>query len=478
MDNNLQQEGNKLTKGVATLLGDPKKAMLKLSLPMVIAMSVQSLYNLADKIWVSGLGKEALSATGIFFPFMMLAIALSTGLGIGGGSAISRRIGAADRQGANDVATHTVVFAIILSILYSIPLFFYAYFIFKILGADQALEMSLSYGQVMFAGSIFIFLANIGNSLLRSEGKAKEAMIAILTGVMLNVILDPLFIYQFTVPVSGTLIISVGLNWGVAGAAYATIISYAVSCFLLGYWIVIKKDNYVNLSFKQFRFRKDISKDIFRVALPSTLAQGSMSLMMLLLNLIVTLVAGYVGVAIFQTGWTVVSIATLPLLGIASAVTAVSGATFGARLFTKLKQSFFYAIRLGIIIELAIALSTLLFAPFIAQIFALSEDTRQIVPDIVFFLQVIWIFYPAVSGGMLSSAFFQGVGKGFYSLLITIIRTLVLASLFSYFFSITLKLGLLGVYIGIIIGSWGTSIIAFTWARLFIKKLILTEKKK
>ncbi len=470
--------GNNTTQGVATLLGDPKKAIIKLSLPMIVAMSVQSLYNLADKIWVSGLGKEALSATGLFFPFMMFAIALSSGLGIGGGSAISRRIGADDKEGAHSVATHTVVFTFILAFVYTIPLFFSAPFLFAALGAGDALEMSLAYGQVMIAGSVFIFLANIGNSFLRSEGKAKSAMIAMLLGTVLNVILDPLFIYQLTIPISNTMVISIGLNLGVAGAAYATILSFAVSFFLLSYWILIKKDNYIKLNFKRFRFRKSIIMDIFRVGFPSTLSHGSMSLMMLLLNLIVTSVAGYVGVAIFQTGWTVVAIAILPLLGIASAVVAVSGATYGARYYDKLKTSFVYAVKLGFIIELGIAVLTFIFAPFITQVFTLSEDTKQIVPDIIYMLQIIWLFYPSVSAGMLSSALFQGVGKGNYSLIITLIRTFVLAALFSYLLGVVFGLGLLGVYLGVIISSWGTSIIAFIWAQRFIGKLIKSAAQK
>lgn len=478
MAKNTEATTNLATKGVATLLGNPRKAIIKLSLPMIVAMSVQSLYSLADKIWVSGLGKEALSATGMFFPFLMLAIAVSSGLGIGGGSAISRRIGAQDKQGAHSVATHIVIFTFIIAVVYTIPLFFCAPFIFRALGAGDALEMSLAYGQVMIAGSVFIFLANIGNSFLRSEGKAKSAMIAMLIGTVLNVILDPLFIYQLTIPISHSLVISIGLNLGVAGAAYATIISFTVSLLLLSYWILIKKDNYIQLDFKDFRFRKEIIKDIFRVGFPSTLSQGSMSVMMLLINLIVTAVAGYVGVAVFQTGWTVVSIAILPLLGIASAVVAVSGATYGARYYDKLKTSFRYAVKLGLIIELGIAAFTFIFAPMITRIFTLSEDTKQIVPDITHMLQIIWLFYPSVSGGMLSSALFQGVGKGSYSLIITLIRTLVLAALCAYLLAVVFGLGLLGVYLGVIISSWGTSIIAFIWGNLFIRNLIKSAARK
>jgi len=107
---------NKETKGIKTLLGDPKKAIITLSLPMIVAMSVQTIYNVVDAIWVSGLGADALSAVGFFFPFFFMLMAIATGIGIGGSSAVSRRIGARDKKGADNVAAHTVVIMLLLTV--------------------------------------------------------------------------------------------------------------------------------------------------------------------------------------------------------------------------------------------------------------------------------------------------------------------------------------------------------------------------
>ena len=145
------------TKGVKTLLGDPKKAILKLSIPMIIAMSAHTIYNLADAIWVSGIGPEALAAVGFFFPFLMLLMAFSVGLGIGGGAAISQRIGAKNKEGANSVAVHTIVIMIFLSVLFMIPLLLFTRDIFIIMGAKDALDMTVSYSQIMFGGTLLIF---------------------------------------------------------------------------------------------------------------------------------------------------------------------------------------------------------------------------------------------------------------------------------------------------------------------------------
>ena len=164
MNNKLSKKGtsdalsqNKETKGVETLLGDPIKAIITLSLPMIAAMSVQTIYNLVDAIWVSGLGADALAAIGFVFPFFFLAMGLSNGLGVGAGSAISRRIGARDKLGADSVAVHTIVIMLLLAVAFTIPFFAFAHDIFALIGAGKTVGMAVAYGRVIFAGSILIF---------------------------------------------------------------------------------------------------------------------------------------------------------------------------------------------------------------------------------------------------------------------------------------------------------------------------------
>lgn len=112
----------KTTKGVQLLRGDPKKAIVRLSIPMMIGMSVQTLYNLADGIWVSGLGPESLAAVGLFFPVFMGIIALAAGLGVGTSSAIARRIGARDKEGADNVAVHSLILSLALGVTITITM--------------------------------------------------------------------------------------------------------------------------------------------------------------------------------------------------------------------------------------------------------------------------------------------------------------------------------------------------------------------
>lgn len=448
------------TEGVKTLLGEPKKAIIKLAIPLIIAMSVQTLYNLVDAIWVSGLGADALAAIGFVFPFFFMAIALSTGLGVGVGSAISRKIGARDKEGADNVAVHSIIIMLLFTVVFTIPLFVFAGDIFVLIGAGKTAGMAAAYGSVIFAGGIFIFFSNTANSILRSEGDVKRAMYAMMLGAGLNIVLDPIFIYT--------------LDMGVAGAAWATIMSFGVTSILMINWLFLKKDTYVSFKFSNFKFNKKIVKDIFGVGLPASLSQLSMALTMIIINVMIVMVGlgSTDGVAVYTTGWRVAMIAILPLLGIATAVVSVSGAAFGAQSFEKLKVSHLYAVKIGVMIETVIAAATFIFAPQIAAVFTQSEGAAHIASDLTFFLRVMCIFYPAVSFGMLSASVFQGTGKGINALLATTLRTLILTPLFVVVLAFSFNIGLIGIWFGIVAANIIGSAVAFSWARLYIVKLL------
>ena len=450
----------KETKGVETLLGDPKRAIIKLALPMIAAMSVQTIYNLVDAFWVSGLGADALAAIGFVYPFFFMAMGLSNGLGVGAGSAIARRIGARDKLGADSVAVHTIVIMVLIAVAFTVPLFAFAEELFVLVGAGKTVGMSVAYGQVIFAGSIFIFFTNIANAILRGEGDARRAMYAMALGAGLNIVLDPIFIYTF------------GL--GIAGAAWATVLSLGITSVIMLNWLLIKKDTYVSFTFRDFQCDKSIVKDIFGVGLPASVMQLSMAFMMLMMNVIIVMVGGTDGVAIYSTGWRVVSIAVLPTLGIATAVVPVCGAAFGARAFEKVSIAHLYAVKIGFMIETAIAVATFFFAPQIAAVFTQAEGAAHIAPSLTMFLRIISLYHPTISFGMLSSSVFQGTGKGMNALAVTILRTIVLTPLFAVVFAFNLGLGLVGIWWGLVVANTVGVTVAYSWARLYIRGLMKT----
>jgi putative MATE family efflux protein len=462
----------KQTNGVKTLLGDPKKAIIKLSMPMIIAMSANTIYNLADALWASGFGQtiftdkiietvgpDALAAVGFVLPFFMMIIAISTGLGLGGGSAISRRIGADDKKGADNVAVHSIILILILSVVFTIILFATSQTIFSAIGAESTIDLATSYGNIVFAGSIFMFFSQVAYAILRAEGDANRAMYAMMFGAGLNIILDPIFIYTF--------------GMGLAGAAYATVLAMGITSSVLVYWLFLRKNTYVNFNFKSFSFKKEILKDIFKVGLPASIQQISMSITMLILIKFITLQgSNEIGVAAYNTGWRVVMIAILPLLGIATAVTSVTAAAYGAKVYDKLKTAYFFAMKLGLAIEIICAVAIFAFADPIAGIFTTASNADQLYLYLIDFLKISSLFYPGAAFGILTSAMFQGTGKGVYSLTTTILRSTILTVFLSALFTFVFQWGLTGIWWGLVIANLVGSLIALLWGNIYLNKFM------
>ena len=446
-----------LTSGVQTLLGDPKRAVLRLSLPMMAAMFVQSLYNIVDAIWVAGLGSEALAAVGLFFPFMMGMMALATGLGVGGSSAVSRRIGARDKEAAERAALLTLFLGVLVSLLFFalVPL---SPRIFALMGATGATAAQASaYARVLFGGALVLFFANLATALLRGEGDARRAMYAMVLGGLLNVGLDPFFIYTFRL--------------GVVGAAWATLASLFCSALLLCFWLFLRPSTYLRLSLRKLRWDSALVWEILAVGVPATLAQLSMALAMLVVNGILLRVGGERAVAVFATGWRVVTLGTIPMNGMATGVTAVTAAAFGARNGGKLRTAYLYAVRLGVLIQLGIASFVALSAPALALLFTYSPGSLGLREDLVAFLRWMCLFLPTVPLGMLTSAMFNGVKMGGRALLLTFLRTVVLQALGGWTLGVALGLGEQGVWWGIILANVFMAFVGFTWGTSTVRAL-------
>ncbi len=448
----------KINKNVKMLLGDPKKAILKLAIPIIIGGMVQTLYNFVDGIWVSGLGEDSLAAVGIFMPFMMILSALAMGIGVGGSSAISRAIGARDRKRAGNIGDHTIIVGVLIGVIAGFSIFPFLNSIFLSMGASSnTANLATQYGQIIILGSPFIFLSSLGSAILRGEGDTKRAMYVMIISSILNMVLDPIFIYS--------------LNMGVVGAAIATVISIILSASVIMYWLIVKKDTYVQLRLRYFKMKKDIILEIFKVGLPSSLAQISMSFTMIILNTIVIMAGGDYGMAIFSGGWRIVMLAIVPLMGFAAAVTAVTGAAYGAKNIENLRMGYYYAVKIGTVVGLLTGVIIGVFAPQFTYLFTYSKSSSHLAPGIINFLHFIVLYFPGVASGMLTSSMFRGIGKGTYSLALTILRTLILQIIFAYFIGIYFDLGLQGVWIGIVLANWTASLLAYFWGRAVVKRL-------
>jgi putative MATE family efflux protein len=451
-----------ITRGVSILMGDPKTAIRKLSGPMIVAMLLMAIYNLADAIWVAGLGSNELAAVGFVTPLFMILIGLSNGLGAGVTSAVARRIGARDKAGADSTALHAILMAIVISAVLTAVLVTFIKPIVIMFGAGSVADLAVEYGSVVFLGTIFFLCVQISYAVLRAEGDTKRTMYAMGLSSVLNMVLDPILIY--------------GAGLGVAGAAWATILSIASVAVVLIYWFIIKQDTYATLSWRTFHFDRRILFSILGVGIPASFEYLFMSVVVIVNNGILVTVAGTDAVAVYASGWRIVMFAVVPLVGIMTSLVAVAGASYGARQFEKIRVAHSYSIKLGIGIAVCISLLTYIFAPQITTLFTYSPGSAHLVPSFILFFQTMCLFYPIVPLGMFSSAIFQGTGHGTISLTISLLRNLVFIALFAYLLGIVFGMGERGVYFGIVAGNILGGSVGFIWARIFIARLVASNR--
>ncbi|MDV2482828.1 MATE family efflux transporter [Methanoculleus sp. Wushi-C6] len=449
------------TEGTKILLADPKTAILRLSLPMMVAMTLMTLYSVVDAFWVAGLGADALAAVGFSFPLFIITIGLASGLGTGGEAALARMIGARNRAGASSVAMHTILLMTVLAVVVTIPLSLFAEEIFVLMGAGNAVGLATEYARILFMGTFALLFGEVAYALLHGEGDAKRTMYAMAAGAVANIVLDPILIYTF--------------DMGIAGAAFATIIAEIISAVPMAYWLFVKRDTYVSLHLREFIPDPAITREILQVGIPAAAEQFSLAAMTLVLNGIIVLISSTDGVAVYSTGWRIVSIGLTPILAIATAVVAVTGASHGARAYARMESTLRFAIRLGTGIGIGIAVTTFVFAPQIAALFAAPGDSAGIAPELTAFLRVTSLVYPMVGFGLFSASFFQGTGLGARSLTITVLQNVVLSTLLAWVFAIELGYGLSGVWWGVAAGNAIGAILGYVWARRYTAGLRLRQ---
>lgn len=444
------------SKNIEMITGDPKKAIVKLAIPMMISMLLIMLYNLADSIWVAGLGADALAAIGFITPLFMVLVGLGNGIGAGANSLIARNIGAKNYSQANNAGLHAIVLSVVVSIIFTILIEGFMVPILEFMGAGSTIGYAMDYSYIIF-GFLFIFVfSGVASAIFRSEGDMRRATIAIAVTAIMNIILDPIFIYI--------------LDFGIAGAAWATIISASLSCIVMSYWIWGKKDLYLDLSPKNFNYSTQLMLDTLQVAIPSTLENIIFSALAIIINSMLVIAAGTTAVAVYTASMRIVQLSMIPLIGIGTAVLTVAGVAYGAHNYVNLKTAHIYSIKLGFAISIILGVIMFAFSAPIANMFSYTQASASLSPQIASAISVLSLFVLAIPHGMMSSMMFQGVGKGVYSLLITLLRSLILESVFAYLFCFIFGWGVTGIYAGVVFGCFVGGTIGFLWAHFFIYK--------
>ncbi len=450
------------TRGVGILRGDPRVAIRKLSGPMVVAMFMLAIYNLADAVWVAGLGANALAGVGFITPLFMILVGLSNGLGAGATSVVARRIGAQDKVGAESAATHSMIIVLAVSAALMIIFVLFLRPIVILMGSGPVTDLAVEYGQIVFLGTVIFLAVQMIYAILRAEGDTRRTMYAMAVSTILNIVLDPILIY--------------GAGMGVAGAAWATVISIAAVLVVLVYWFAVKRDTYVQPTLRSFTLDSRTFRQILGVGIPASLEYLLMSAVGVFVNVILVSISGTDAVAIYSSGWRIVMFAIVPLIGIGTSVISVAGAAYGAREFEKIHIAHHYAINIGVVIAIATSILTYVFAPQVTTLFTYSAESAPLIPGFILFFQTMCLFYPFVPLGMFSSSVFQGTGHGLTSLVINILRNLVFIAVFAYLLGVVLGYGPLGVYLGIVAGNILGGIVGYLWVQAFIRRLLRVQE--
>ncbi|MCL2890900.1 MAG: MATE family efflux transporter [Methanomassiliicoccaceae archaeon] len=401
-----------MTKDVEIMLGSPKKAIMKMAVPMIIAILASSLTGLVDAAWISGLGPDSLAALGVLFPLFFIVVGVSSGISVGASSAIARHIGAGNKYEAERTASVAFTLTIVIGILFSGLMLIVARPLIMAIGGADIIDLCMEYANIMLIFATAFFINAFMSGLLRSEGNARRSMIVMVTFAILNLTLDPIFIYT--------------MGWGLTGAAYATVVAFTIATIPAFYWYFIKKDTYLSLRIGKPHFDKKISKDIFRVGIPASVEFMAISLSVMLMNIILVSVGGTDGVAIYSSGWRILQIVMIPCLGIGSAAIPICAAAYGARDTAKVKEAFMFSIKVSLLLMTMLAGLLALSAGIVTGMFTYSAETAYLHDDMTLFIRISCIFLPFIGFGVLSSSLFQSMGMGVNALASTMFRNFII----------------------------------------------------
>ncbi|MGI6109290.1 MAG: MATE family efflux transporter [Eubacteriaceae bacterium] len=354
---------NQKTRKIELLGSTPvPKALLALGLPTMVGMLINALYNLVDAYFVGGLGTNQMGAITVAYPLGQIVVGLGLLFGNGAAAYLSRLLGRGDKKTANKVASTALYSSVITGAIVILCSVIFLKPILRQLGAlEEMMPYAVSYTSIYIIFSIFNVFNVTMNNIVSSEGAAKTAMCALLAGAVLNVILDPVFIYT--------------LNMGITGAAIATAASQAVStCVYLIY--IFRKNSIFNFSIKEYSCTKDVMPEILKIGIPTLIFQLLTSLSISMIN---GAVNNYGSSALAAMGpvTKILSMGTLVVFGFLKGFQPIAGYSYGAKNFDRLNQAIKTSIVWSTVFCLIFGLTVALFSGGIMSAF--TKDDLQMV---------------------------------------------------------------------------------------------------
>ena len=396
------------------------KLILTISVPLMVSMLVQALYNIVDGIFVAKISENALTATSIAYPAQMLMLAVAVGTGVGINSLLSRRLGQKDYDGVNQVATTGLLLSVLSSLVFILfGIFGTRLFIGAFADNEEIAALGIQYLQICMIGCSGIFLATTGERLLQSTGNTFLSMIAQAFGAVINIILDPLLIF------------GVGFfpEMGIQGAAVATVIGQwgaAFAALLLN----ARKNPDIHFLLKEFRLNKGLTAEIYKVGVPTMIMQTMGSLMMIAMNAFLIHYSS-TAVAAFGVYYKLYTFVYMPVSGLSQGLIPIIGFNYGAKNGKRVMEAFRITMKASICTMIFGTILFLLIPSLLLGLYGAGEQMLEIgIP----MLRIMGCTFPMAAVTITIGFACSGLGNGMVSMIGTLIRQLLLLVPLAYMF--------------------------------------------
>ncbi len=427
--------------------------LMSMSVPMMISMLIQSLYNIVDSIYIAKLGTQALTAVSLAFPLQNTVLSVAVGIGVGISTAISIHLGAGNQKQADRAATLGIALSVIHCLLFIVfGLLVTRPFLRLFTNDPQTLLWSCQYTYIVLCASFGCIMQIAMEKVFQSVGSMKTTMILLIIGCLINIILDPILIF--------------GLLWapalGIIGAAIATVTGQIASflLYILVYWK--RRHTFpVKIQMSSLHMDRSIIRQIYSVGIPS-------SIMIVLPSILVSILNGLLAafseiyVAVFGVYYKLQTFIYLPASGIVQGMRPVIGYNYGAGSYDRVKKTIRYSLMTAAVLMLMGTVASLVFP---AQIFALFDAEPELLAAGIQALRIICLGFLISSIGLIYAGTFESFGMGKQSLIISLLRQFIITIPLSFFLSRIW--GPVGVWIAFPVSELCASIAAFFMLRQF-----------
>ena len=382
------------------------KLLIKQSVPASIGFLIMSIYSIVDTIFVGRfIGSLGIAGITVVMPISFLISSVGMAIGIGGASIISRALGSGDRSKANRIFGNQITLTLHFSVLLVLVGYLFDREILTLFGGKgQILPYALEYFRVILIGVPFLAWAMMANNVIRAQGRPKVAMLTMVIPAIINIILDPIFI--------------VLLEMGMAGAAWATTISYMFSA---GYTLAffLRGSTEIRTRWSDFKLKFALVNEIASIGSITLARQGTISLLILVLNHSLFAYSGEDGVTIYGIINRVTMLALFPVIGVSQGFLPIAGYNYGARQMDRVRLTINTAIRYGTAVAGVFMILIVLLSEEIVSAFT---DDRDLVLKSASALITVFIASPLVGVQMIGAGYFQAIGKALPAMLLTMTK--------------------------------------------------------